>query len=139
MRTLKSFFLPIIFSLLVLSGYAQKQVDNPLKTAIQEMADHDLYETSRTVGFAGTVSKQYQRFQQLLSLATERQLVELAAEHKNAVVRLYAFQALKKRKAVIPGGLFEQFMNDRTRVTTLNGCVGDKKTVGDLATQDLRF
>jgi hypothetical protein len=139
MRTLKSFFLPIIFLLLVLSGYAQKQADTPLKTAIQEMADHDLYETSRTVGFAGTASKQYQRFQQFLSVATEQQLTELAARHKNAVVRLYAFQALKKKKADIPAGLWEQFINDGTAVSTLNGCIGDKKTVSELVKESLRF
>jgi hypothetical protein len=139
MRTLKFFVLPAIFSIMVLSGYAQQQADTPLKTVIQEMADQDLYETSRTVGFAGSVSKQYQRFQQFVSLATEKQLAELAIRHKNAVVRLYAFQALKKRKANIPDSLYDQFMSDRSAVATLNGCVGDKKTVSELAMQDLRF
>jgi hypothetical protein len=137
MRTLKSFFLPAVFSILVLSGYAQKQADYPVKTAIQEMADQNLYETSRTVGFAGTESKQYQRFQQLMSLPTDR-LIELA-HHKTAVVRLYAYQALKKKEADIPGSLSDLLMNDRTLVATLNGCIAGRKTVSELAKQDLGF
>jgi hypothetical protein len=121
------------------SGHGQKQSDDPLQTVIQEIARQDVYEVSRTVGFAGALSKQYQRFQQLSSLATEQQLTELAVRHKNAVVRLYAFQALKKRKVDIPDGLSEQFMNDRSVVMTLNGCVGDKVTVSELARRDLKF
>lgn len=134
---MRSFFLPLIFSILVLSGHSQNQSDDHLKTVIQEMAVHDLYETSRTVGFAGTVSKQYQRFQQLMTLPTEH-LTELA-RHRNAVVRLYAFQALKKKNADIPSILFDRLMNDRTLITTLNGCISDKKMVSELARQDLKF
>lgn len=139
MQTIRYYFLSILFSVFLLSVHAQKQADDLLKPVIQEMAGHNLYETSRTVGFAGTVSKQYQRFQQLLTLGTEQQLTELAAQHKNAVVRLYAFQALKKKKAYLSDGLINRFINDGSMVATMNGCIADKEPVSELARRNLGF
>lgn len=72
-------------------------------------------------------------FEQLLSLSTEQQLNDLAAHHKNGVVRLYAFQALKRKKSNISEALVQQFQNDNTKIKTLNGCQGDEKTINFLS------
>ena len=119
--------------------FGQKETNDSLNTVVTAIAVHDVYEASYTVGFAGTVSKQYLLFKQLLSLATDQQLADLAAQNQNAVVRLYAFQALKQKKANIPNSLLEQFQHDNTIVTSLNGCDGHKMKVKALANQQLRF
>lgn len=106
---------------------------------VTAIANRNVYEVSYTVGFAGTVLKQYLRFKQLLSLATEQQLTYLAAQNKNAVVRLYALQALRQKHIDISDNLLAQFEHDKTIVMTLNGCNGDKKTVSELAKQNLQF
>jgi hypothetical protein len=62
----------------------------------------------------------------------------LAEQHKNAVVRLYALQGLKRRKANIPEQLRRQFREDKTVVRVLKGCVGDEKPISVLFEQDLK-
>jgi hypothetical protein len=72
-------------------------------------------------------------------LATEQQLIDLAYRYDNAVVRLYAFQALRQKKAKVSEALIQQFQHDRTIVTMLKGCIGNKKAVNELAKQNLNF
>lgn len=140
MRTITNRILFLtLFSVTTLFCFGQKETNHSMKRIVSAMAKNDVYEVSYTVGFAGSVSKQYLRFKQLLSLATEQQLTYLAAKNKNAVVRLYALQALRRKHANIPNILLEQFQNDKTIVTTQNGCNGDKETVNELATQNLMF
>lgn len=127
------------FSATTLSCFAQKQLTKSLNAVVKAIANSDVYEVSYTVGFAGSVSQQYLRFNQLLSMATEQQLTDLAAQNKNAVVRLYALQALRQKNAKVPDSLLEKFQQDRTIVLTLSGCNGDKKMVSELAGQKLEF
>ena len=117
---------------------AQELPKDSLTALISDMACSNVYEASYTVGFTGEVSKQIQRFERLTTLATEQQLLTLAETHRNAVVRLYAFQALKKGRKVIPGPLLQQFRNDRTVVRELKGCVAKEKPVNLLFEQDLK-
>jgi hypothetical protein len=128
-----------LFSITTLFCFGQKQPNDSLKAVVTAIANNNVYEVSYTVGFAGTVSKQYLHFKQLLSLATEQQLTHLATLSKNAVVRLYSLQALRQKHASIPNSLLEQFQHDRTIVMTLNGCNGDKRTVSELMEKNLQF
>jgi hypothetical protein len=128
-----------LFTIITLVCSGQKEANNPLQTIVKEMAGSDVYEVSCTVGFTGAISKQYQRFKQLLSLASIQQLTELALQHKAAVVRLYALQALKQKRADISHNLVKQFQNDQAVVITLNGCNANEETVSELAKQDLVF
>lgn len=130
-----------LFTLLIMTGissFGQRQSDDSLATVVKAIANNNVYEVSLTVGYAGTVSEQLQRFDLLLSLATSDQLMDIAAHNKNAVVRLYAFQALKRKKIEIPKSLIQQFQNDNTVVEMLNGCVADKKSVNTLAQHNLK-
>ena len=111
---------------------AQNVQFNSVGLVVFEMAQHNIYE-SNTIGFASLKSKQYGRFQQLISMATPEQLFDLAANHHNAVVRLYSFQALKHKKINIPDALAEQFKNDKTMINLLRGCVSEIKSVSNIA------
>ncbi len=77
-------------------SYAQHIQLQSLDLIVLHMADHNIYE-SAIIGFAGQKSNQHKRFEQMTTLASEEQLLDLAAHHNNAVVRLYAFRALKQR------------------------------------------
>lgn len=94
---------------------------------------------SYTVGYAATVSKQILRFNQLINIANDTQLTALAINHSNAVVRLYAYQALKQKVTAIPQDVISHLINDHTVVETLWGCFGGSKAISSLAKEDLKF
>jgi hypothetical protein len=114
------------------SGYTQNIHLTSVVFVVNEMAAHNIYESS-TIGFALQKSKQYERFQQMNNIATDDQLIELASNHENGVVRLYAYQALKQRNIVIPKHLTEKFKNDQTRVNIFIGCIRDVKSINSIA------
>ena len=131
-----------ILLLILFTGTARSsygQINESLEKVVQEIAISNIYEVSYTVGFAGSVSEQYLRFNKLLSLATEQQLTDMAAQNKNAVVRLYALQALRQKHVKIPDNLLKQFQNDQTIVRLLNGCNGHKMTVSEAANVQVQF
>ena len=132
---LKSLTLIILF--LVTASITHGQIENTLTKTVNEIIKCNIYETTNTVGYAGVVSKQYQRFEKLISLANQEQLTDLAIHNPNAIVRLYALQALKRKKIHISDGMIQQFQNDNTVVETLEGCLGDKKSVNMLSIQEL--
>jgi hypothetical protein len=135
----KKFFLATLFALSIGFSFGQQRQEDSLTMIVAAIARSNVYEASYTVGYRGMVSKQYQRFEQLIDLATEKQLLALVEQHKNAVVRLYAFQALKARKVAISEKLKRQFHDDKTVVKVLKGCVADERSLSVLATQDLKF
>ena len=95
----------LFFCLYFFTAFAsaqQQQQNDSLAIIVSEIESSNIYETSYTVGYGGTVSRQYLCFKQLSQLATENYLSELALKHSNAVVRLYAYQALKRKVATIP-------------------------------------
>ena len=132
---IKTFFL-VLFLATGFGGFAQKENTNTLPNAIKEMAAFNIYETTCTVGFSNSASSQYQRFILLTSLATTADLIILAMTHKNPVVRLYSFQALKKRNAEIPSTLTAKFKTDLDEVISLQGCLAENTTV-NLLTNDI--
>jgi hypothetical protein len=133
---IKLLTLSILFLLAAVISFAQKP--NLLNSTVNEIARYNIYETTNTVGYANVVSKQYQRFELLVSLATEEKLIKLATHNKSAIVRLYAFQALRRKNITIPDIMKQQFQKDNTIVKTLEGCLGDRKTVNILAMQELQ-
>lgn len=128
-----------LFTGTALLSFGQKQRNDSLEKVVQGITISNIYEVSYTVGFAGSVSKQYLRFNKLLSLATEKQLTDMAAQNKNAVVRLYALQALRQKHVKIPDNLLKQFRHDKTIVIILNGCCGYEMTVGEAANRYVQF
>ena len=113
----------------------QPQLSDSAVEILKEISKHDIYEY-KTVGIAGTLSKQYLRYEQLARVATIGELLQISKDYKNAVARLYAFQALKLKGFVIPKDLQEQFDSDKTEVQTLNGCLGNISKVAELSKEN---
>ena len=132
-------FINIYFLFLFLAtgfnSFAQKENTNSLSKTIKEIAHYNVYETTCNVGYAGGASSQYQRFNLLTSLATTQQLIMLATNHKNPVVRLYAFQALKKKNIDIPASLADKFKSDQDEVISLQGCLAENTRVNLLTNE----
>jgi hypothetical protein len=137
---MQSFKQAIFLAILCLPVFATamaQQKNNALKGLLKAIAHANTYESGYTIGYAGSVSKQYQRFGQLRQLATGRQLAHLAARHKNAVVRLYALQALRQGNMPVGQSLALLFQHDHAMVLVLDGCTGSRRTVHELAEEYL--
>jgi hypothetical protein len=113
-------------------SYAQTFDFKSIDIIVFDMAEYNIYETEK-IGFAAAKSKQYQNYIQLQEKATDEQLLDLAANHDNAVVRLYSLQALHHRKITIPELLAEKFKNDTTSVTVQQGCIRSIRNLNYLA------
>ena len=134
---IKSYFL-FLFLAIGFNSFAQKENTISLSNTIKEIADFNVYETTCIVGYAGGASSQYQRYSLLTSLATTPELLILASQHKNPVVRLYSFQALKKRDIEIPASLYDKFTGDQDEVISLQGCLAENTRV-NLLTNEIIF
>ena len=133
MRKQLSLLLIALFSISL--SHAQNENFEALPMVVFEMAAHNIYE-SETIGIANAKSKQFARYQQLVAKASEEQLLELTA-HTNAVVRLYAYQALRAKGGPIPNDIQQKFKDDTTSVQSMQGCVINKYTVSKLASTPL--
>lgn len=128
---LRKLILLLSLVFLTTSGIAQK-----LNRVVRSIAKHNVYEGPLT-GFAGTASKQYGRFETLRVKAGIEKLITLATGHNNAVVRLYAFQALIFNKEPIPRELKLKFASDTSFVKILNGCIGGERKVNEIVAHPL--
>ena len=113
----------------------QLQLSDSVVEILNEISKNNIYEY-KTVGIAGTLSKQYLRYEKLERVATIDELIQISKDYKNAVARLYAFQALKIKGIVIPKDLQEQFNNDKTEIQTLNGCFGNISKIDELSKEN---
>ena len=66
---------------------------------------------SEYVGFGGTKSDEYKRFQKIKSNATDEELVELI-NHENPIVRTYGFLGLIEREKMKPSDAFEKALEN---------------------------
>lgn len=133
MRKSINLFLTLLFATF---ANAQNLQLAALPMVVSEMEAHNIYE-SETIGIANAKSKQFARYQQMISIATKEQLLDLATDYTNAVVRLYAYQALRERAIDIPKELQQKFNNDRTTVQSIEGCVANKYPLSKLAATPL--
>ena len=138
MKTFIKIFLLFLFLATCFNSFAQKENTNTIPNAVKEMAAFNIYETTCTVGFSNSASSQYQRFIFLTSMASTKDLIMLATKHKNPVVRLYAYQALKKKNIDIPASLADKFKSDQDEVISLQGCLAENTKV-HLLTNEIIF
>ena len=132
MQVSKPFLLCVSFVMTSCSlNIGQEDKQPPLALILMEMAAHDRYE-SGSIGFTALKSKQNERFEQLISVTTADQLLDLAANHTNGVVRLYSYQALLRRKEAILEKPTRQFRNDTTKIRVFIGCIMDIKPISAL-------
>lgn len=105
----------------------------PIKKIVKEIAKSNVYVYADGVTGSGKLPDQESRYRELVKLAGADDLIGLASKDKNPVVRLYAYKAIVRQFSKIPPGLFEQFSNDKSIITTLRGKVEEKTTVDKIA------
>ena len=110
-----------------------KTAYDPVKKIVKEIAKSNIYEFTPTTENDVSKSQQNKRYEALLKTASVEELTNLATKHKNAVVRLYAFQALVLKLKDIPKEIIDQFNNDATMVDTLRGDIADKTPVNKIS------
>lgn len=128
---IRTFFIAILSIAFAATSYGQDE-NSTVKNVVQQIAAHNCYESSH-IGVVGAKSKQYTRFEQLVSIASEPELTELATLDTNAVVRLYALQALHYKRITVAKDLQKRFAEDQTKVRTHSGCIGNTLSVQSLA------
>ncbi len=112
-------------------SFFKMKFSDTVNSIVSSISNHNVFESAH-VGFAGVPSRQYILYKKLDAVASNEELRELAKNNKNAVVRLYAFEALLNRKEVTEE-INKQFQNDQAMVYTLQGCVGGRSNVKDVA------
>lgn len=110
-----------------------KTASDPVKKIVKEIAKANIYEFTPTTENDVSKSQQNKRYEVFLKTASVEELTNLATKHKNAVVRLYAFQALVLKLKDIPKEIIDQFKNDATMVDTLRDDIADKTPVNKIA------
>jgi hypothetical protein len=133
----KSGLVAMVFLFFGFSGSCQQGGTDSVALLVKELSMDNTYAAGATLGIKGVISKQYQRYHRLVALASREQLVQLAAGHKSAVVRLYAWQALRRKKMAVPASLVKQFSTDREKLSTVKGCIRSVQTVSALAREKL--
>ena len=85
---------------------------------------------SSGVGEAGTKTEQWNRYESLSKNATTSELISLT-DHKNGVVRCYAFDALLKRPDADHYAILLHHLKDTVSIETFQGCIISSSMVGD--------
>lgn len=105
--------------------------ETPVKKIVKRIAKENIYVV--TPINSKIVSSQEQNYVDLLKIASIEELTQLAAEDKNAIVRLYAFRALMESIKDVPKDIFKQFLNDTTPVKVIEGTRTDTKPLNSIA------
>lgn len=95
--------------------------ENPLKKIIKKIAKANVYDASPFRSNNNVVSEQESLYKDLLNTASPEELIDLATNHKNAVVRLYAFRALMEKEKKAPINVYDQFANDTSPIKVIIG------------------
>lgn len=136
----KLFFTFLLLTFITINGFTQiNKIANSIDSIVAEIDSSNVYELTYTVGYTGTISKQYLRLQKLSEMASEKELTDLALNYKSPVVRLYALRALKQKQILVTENVIAAFSNDKSRVNTLSGCYGGISSVAALSKVILRL
>jgi len=116
-----------------LTLYTSSVNDTPLRKIVRRIAKANVYVVTPSNGSNKAVSGQELNYRELLATASLEELSGLAADDKNAVVRLYAFKALMETVKDAPRNIFEKFMNDTTPVKVINGGRSEMKPLNSIS------
>jgi hypothetical protein len=83
------------------------------------------------IGFSGSSSSIYEKFEKIKSKATKEELVVLL-DHDSVAVVCYALYALMDKELVEPSVLFERSINNDKKVSTYYGCIMMSETLSAL-------
>ncbi len=90
------------------------------------------------VGFGGFYTWEFACYEQLATVATDKQLIYLL-KHKKPIVRAYAFKALAKRKKDIAKANFKQLKYDTSTICVMGGCIIRSMNVSQFAEQEIKY
>lgn len=111
------------------SDYINLDTLPDLKKIVDEIEKGNRVESSH-IGYGGSPSDQYAKYEQLKKTATVEQLTSLT-NHKNSAVRCYAFQALASKKADNVFTVLLKHLHDTSTVVTQSGCIVMTELTGD--------
>jgi hypothetical protein len=92
-----------------------------VQSVVDSLAELDVY-ASKSVGFSGKNSIEWEYFELLNNLATDEELVVLT-DHKVPAVRIYSFKALTSRKYKFSFEILLKHLSDTQEVITNSGCM----------------
>lgn len=105
--------------------------ETPVKKIVKKIAKANVFVV--TPLNSSNISEQELNYQELLKAASIEELTQLAAQDKNAVVRLYAFRALMESVKDAPPYIFAQFMNDTTSIVVIDGKRSETKPLNTIS------
>ena len=100
--------------------YEPEKISKEVSEIVKQIAKGNIINSSM-VGVAALKTPQYERFEQLIKIATTEELLELM-EHKNPAVRGYTFWALAKRHYENLEEVLITHIKDKEVVATQSGC-----------------
>ncbi|MGB1216520.1 MAG: hypothetical protein ACPG5P_01520 [Saprospiraceae bacterium] len=111
--------------------------DKPMSTAeiVKAIADSGQVESSH-IGIAAIPSKQHNRFIDLRDNTSNEELKKLL-EHKDRIVKYYAFRALRENGDMKLKTYYKQMADDQGTVTVLNGDVMTEVSLPMLLKQEM--
>lgn len=113
--------------------FYKSRIQDPLKKIVKKIAKANVYDATPLVSKQKVISEQEINYQYLLNTASPEQLIDLATNDKNAVVRLYAFRALMEKVKKAPGNVYTQFANDNTTIKVINGTTTSRKSISAIS------
>lgn len=112
-------------------SFSKTNNETPVNKIVKRIAKANVYTVTPTN--TKIVSDQELNYVDLLKIASIEELTQLAKDHKNAVVRLYAFRALMEMVKDAPKDIFEQFSKDSTPVRVVNGTSSEMKPLNSIS------
>ena len=107
--------------------------ENPIKKIVRKIAKANVFDITPIANKGKVISEQEINYRDLLNTASPEQLIDLATNDKNGVVRLYAFRALMEKVKSAPDNLYQQFKNDNTSIKVINGNISERKPLSALS------
>ena len=89
-----------------------------ISKVVDEIASHNMME-SEYIGFGGSKSDEYKRFQKIKSNATDEELTKLI-NHKNPIVKTYGFLGLIEREKIKPSDAFGKALENNESFSKMN-------------------
>lgn len=128
MRNLITIFL--LISQLVFSQNSDSNLVTKKTEKIAEAIAKDGMYKSAGIGVAGTKPVQWNNFEKLKEVATNKELYILS-NHSSSAVRCYSFQALAERKDPNTFKVLLEHLKDNQPIETFQGCILGSESVGD--------
>lgn len=113
---MKNYFI-LLFSLLCICCFSQTKEE-----LMNSIIKRNVFE-SDCIGAGCTMSEQYENFQKLIKISSEKELLKLT-DHKNSVLRVYAqTYFIEQNKNVIE--IFKKELKRNKKIETYEGCLID--------------